>query len=236
MSLARDLYELEAQLRDRRDIDPFRPIERSGLLSASECAPLLERLENHGPMQSASVMRLCLQALRVQHDELRHKLIDAEFVATLPADMPGGARPTQSVVREMISMASREIILLGYEFTDRELVRLLADARSRGVDTIVICDRARGSAQRILEAWPNDVARPKVFRDKKREGTAPYASMHAKSLLVDENDLLVTSANFTFHGMQGNIEIGVRLSGAPAIEARKIFSHLVESHLVEPCS
>ena len=104
------------------------------------------------------------------------------------------------------------------------------------MDTIVICDRARGSAQRILDAWPTVVARPKVFHDKKREGTAPYASMHAKSLLVDENDLLVTSANFTFHGMQGNIEIGVRLSGTPAIEARKIFSHLVESQIVEACS
>lgn len=236
MSLARDLYELEAQRRDRRDVDPFRPIDRSGLLTASECSPLLERLETQGQMPSAGVMRLCLQALRIQHDELRPRLIDAEFVATLPADMPVGARPTQSVVRQMISAATREIILLGYEFTDRELVRLLAGARARGVDAIVICDRARGSAQRILEAWPNEVAKPKVFHDKKREGTAPYASMHAKSLLVDANDLLVTSANFTFHGMQGNIEIGVRLSGPPAIEARKIFSHLVESQIVEACS
>jgi hypothetical protein len=33
--------------------------------------------------------------------------------------------------------------------------------------------------------------------------------------------------------LHGNIEIGVRLSGAPASEARKIFSHLVESGLLE---
>jgi len=57
--------------------------------------------------------------------------------------------------------------------------------------------------------------------------------MHAKCLLVDSRDLLVTSANFTFHGLHGNIEIGVRLSGAPAVEARKIFSHLVENRIVE---
>jgi len=58
--------------------------------------------------------------------------------------------------------------------------------------------------------------------------------MHAKCVLVDGSDLLVTSANFTFHGLHGNIEIGVRLSGAAAAEARKIFSHLVEDGVVEP--
>ena len=57
--------------------------------------------------------------------------------------------------------------------------------------------------------------------------------MHAKCLLVNGADLLVTSANFTFHGLHGNIEIGVRLSGPPALEARKMFSHLVENGVVE---
>jgi len=57
--------------------------------------------------------------------------------------------------------------------------------------------------------------------------------MHAKCLLVDGTDLLITSANFTFHGLQGNVEIGVRLSGPPAAEARKIFSYLIERGVVE---
>ena len=34
-------------------------------------------------------------------------------------------------------------------------------------------------------------------------------------------------------GVHEKIEIGVRLSGLPALEARKIFSHLVESDIVE---
>jgi len=76
-------------------------------------------------------------------------------------------------------------------------------------------------------------SKPKIFHDRERLDGAPYASMHAKCLLVDGSDLLVTSANFTFHGLHGNIEIGVRLAGAPAAEARKIFSHLVESRVVE---
>jgi phosphatidylserine/phosphatidylglycerophosphate/cardiolipin synthase-like enzyme len=57
--------------------------------------------------------------------------------------------------------------------------------------------------------------------------------MHAKCLLVDGTDLLVTSANFTFHGLHGNIEVGLRVRGVPAAEARKIFSHLVDNNIVE---
>jgi phosphatidylserine/phosphatidylglycerophosphate/cardiolipin synthase-like enzyme len=136
----------------------------------------------------------------------------------------------------MIEGAAQEIVLLGYELTDGGLLDLLADAKRRGVDVILICDRQRAAGRRAVTAWPEGVTKPKIFQDKERVGAAPYASMHAKSLVADGRDLLITSANFTFHGMQGNIEIGVRLSGEPANEARKLFSHLVESGIVERCT
>lgn len=230
MGLARDLVDLEACIRERADVDLFAPIERGGLLATPECASVLTRIALTEP---ALIMRLALQALCIQYEEMRPKLLDAELVATLPPETPGIARPTERVVREMIDRAEKEIILLGYELTDRGLILLLAAAVSRGTDVIMICDRSRGVAERVLEVWPAETQRPKIFYDRKRADVAPYASMHAKCLLVDNNDLLVTSANFTFHGLHGNIEIGIRLSGPPAAEARKIFSHLVESNLLE---
>lgn len=233
MGLARDLVELEARLRDRADIELFAPLERGGLLAVLECASMLGRIRSAEP---ASVMRLCLQALRIQHEELRPKLLDAELVATLPPDTPGIARPTERVVGEMIDGAKTEIILLGYELTDLDLIGLLAGAAGRGASVIMICDRGRGAAARVLESWPPRTPLPKIFHDRERADGAPYASMHAKCLLVDARDLLVTSANFTFHGLHGNIEIGVRLGGAPAAEARKIFSHLVENRVLEDAS
>jgi phosphatidylserine/phosphatidylglycerophosphate/cardiolipin synthase-like enzyme len=234
MGLARDLVDLEARIRQREDIDPFAPPERSGLLAAPETAAMLSRVRQSDP---ASVLRLCLQALRIQYEELRPRLLDAELVATLPPETPGIARPTERVVCEMIEGAAKEVILLGYELTDRDLIGLLAAAAARGTNVIMICDRGRGAATRVLEAWPAGGGAPKIFHDRERVDGAPYASMHAKCLLVDGNDLLVTSANFTFHGLHGNIEIGVRLSGNPAAEARKIFSHLVETGILEevPC-
>ncbi|MDI1480387.1 phospholipase D-like domain-containing protein [Polyangium sp. y55x31] len=233
MGLARDLVELEARIRERADVDLFAPIDRGGLLATPECAAVAARMRS---TDSLAAMRLCLQALRIQHEELRPKLLDAELVATLPPETPGIARPTERVVREMIERAVTEIILLGYELTDRDLVHLLAASAARGINVIMICDRGRGTAARVLDAWPSGTRPPRVFHDRERQDGVPYASMHAKCLLVDSNDLLVTSANFTFHGLHGNIEIGIRLSGAPAAEARKIFSHLVESRILEDVS
>ena len=230
MGLARDIVEVSDRLRQESQVDPFSP-DRSQLLSAPECLALLTRMPS--TMDPASVIRLCLQTLRIQQDALCPLLLDAELVATLPPETPGIARPTQRVLREMIERASKEIIVLGYELTDRDLVALLGEAAARGAAVIIICDRGRGSARRVVDAWPVGVRLPRVFHDRERAAGAPYASMHAKCLLVDGRDLLVTSANFTFHGLHGNIEIGVRLSGPPAGEARKIFSHFVESQIVE---
>ena len=233
MGLARDLVELEARIRERQEVDLFVPIDQGGLLAAPECASMLTRIT---ATDAPSVMRLCLQALQIQHEEIRPRLLDAELVATLPPETPGIARPTELVVREMIDRAGDEIILLGYELTHRDLIASLAAAASLGTSVIMICDRGRKAAVRVLETWPTNTPRPRIFHDRDRVDGAPYASMHAKCLLVDSSDLLVTSANFTFHGLHGNIEIGVRLGGTPAAEARKIFSHLVESRLLEEVS
>ena len=233
MGNARDLVELEARLRHDVDVDLFAPVERGGMLTVPECANMLEQIRATDP---ASVVRLCLQSLRIQHEDLRQRLLDAEFVATLPPESPGTARPTEQAVRQMVGGATSEIILIGYELTNRGLIDQLADAASRGATVILICDRSRGAAPRILEIWPSPTPPPRIYHDRKRDDSATYAAMHAKCLLVDGSDLLVTSANFTFHGLRGNIEIGVRLRGAPAAEARKIFSHLVGNGVLEDAS
>jgi phosphatidylserine/phosphatidylglycerophosphate/cardiolipin synthase-like enzyme len=231
MGLARDLVELENKLPGQAD--PFAPIDRGGLLTTPECAAMVGRI---GPMEPAAIMRLCLQALGIQRQELLPLLVSAELVATLPPEAPGLARPTERVIREMVERGSHEVILLGYELTDLSMITLLAAASRRGANVFFICDRGRRTATRVLNAWPPGIAMPRIFHDRERPDLAPYASMHAKCLLVDGNDLLVTSANFTFHGLFGNIEIGVRLGGAPAGEARKIFSYLVESRILEEVS
>ena len=233
MGLPRDLVELEAALRVEGAVDPFAPIDSSGLLMSPAASVAAQRLREFGLRGDMQTLRILLQALRIQHENMLPNLIHAELVATLPVGVPGIARTTDQVLLEMLRPPVREVILLGYELTDDAVVRHLVEAEMGGAGVIVICDRTRGVAQRLLALG---LAKTRVYQDKERLDGAPYSSMHAKCLLVDGRDLLITSANFTFHGLHGNIEIGVRLSGSPAAEARKIFSHLVESGAVEEVS
>ena len=226
MALARDLVELEAQLR-ALNIDPF------SRLSSPEAVPFVDRVGSRVNAGPEAVLRLCLQALHIQQEELQPRLLDAELVATLPPHVPGVARPTDMVIHELARGAQSELILLGYELSEPNVVAALAEARARGVEVVVICDRVRADARDLLASWPSGVEWPRVYQDREREGGPRYASMHAKCLLADGRDLLITSANFTFHGLHGNIEVGVRLAGSPAEEARKIFSHLVESGILD---
>ena len=230
LGISRDLVKLEEALRREGRVDLFAPIEGSGLRESPAASALSEHLHRVGFPEPERALRMCLQALRVQHEEMTGRLIDAELVATLPSGMPGIARTTDQVLLEMLRPPVEEVILLGYELTDLKLLHLLVEVEAAGADVIVICDRTRGTAERVQELG---FRRPRVFQDRERLDGAPYASMHAKCLLVNGADLLVTSANFTFHGLHGNIEIGVRLSGPPASEARKMFSHLVENRIVE---
>lgn len=199
MGLARDIVEVEGSLREQRaDLDVF-SIDANALLSVPACAALSERVKFRTPVE---MLRTCFQALRIQHSELMPKLVDAELVATLPPYFPLQVRATKFVVREMLAHAKKEIVVLGYELTDSGLLSSLAEAASRDVTVIVICDRTRGVAQRVREGIGSNANRVRIFHDKERPDAAPYTKMHAKCVLVDEKDVLVTSANMTFHGLE----------------------------------
>ena len=60
------------------------------------------------------------------------------------------------------------------------------------------------------------------------------AKMHAKVLVADTRDALVTSANLTYHGFVGNVEMGVRIIGKPAKTVADVFERLlVEGEFVD---
>ena len=47
-----------------------------------------------------------------------------------------------------------------------------------------------------------------------RNGDDKMAALHAKMIVVDGMSSLVSSANLSYHGMQGNIEMGILITSA----------------------
>ena len=234
MSLARELLRLAEVLPAvAPGFNPFAP-GVAGDFQKLNTSEILGRIRQRcGDCDPQAILLLCLQVLTVQQEELAPRLVEAEFVATLPEPGLAPARPTAQVIQEMLGRCRQEVLAVGYEISDQRIIDLLYETSRRVTDVIVICDRGKASGPSILAGWPVACPRPRVYQDRERDNAAPYASMHCKALVVDGDELLLTSANFTFHGMSGNIEFGVHLRGQPAKQAREVFRELLQAGLFE---
>lgn len=233
MGQARQIVSRFIEMQRSLSFDAFAPASLEQLVQRPGVAPILRALEQEYPGRANDVLLLCMQALSVHHSELFGRILDAEFVATLPEGARTPARRTRDVIHEMLRGPHDEVVALGYEVSDGDVVEALQDVAGRGARIVLVCDRVKGTGLQVLRNWPAGPSPPRVYQDRVRPDALPYASMHGKALLVDGKDLLVTSANFTHHGMHGNIEFGVRLRGAAARQAREVFRHILASDVVE---
>lgn len=137
-------------------------------------------------------------------------------------------RATREVVREIVRNAKKELIVVGYWLAGREdgegiiqeLIQLISEAVLRGVVlTVVLDERERSDGtdnRRILEdLWPSSTPFPRLLTWRLPLGEK-HLKLHAKVMVADENDALVTSANLTWYAMDRNIEMGIRVIGQPA--------------------
>jgi len=148
---------------------------------------------------------------------------EVEIVCTAPERFGLPLRTTYATALQMIREASSEIVVVGYVFTEgaRSLIEELARAaKERGARITVVGNRIREQLPLFKSVWPDGLTLPHIF-SREADADDPMAALHAKLLVCDRTSALVTSANFTYHGLHANIEIGVRVR-TQAVE------HLIE--------
>lgn len=225
---ARGLLELHRQLvHEEGGLDPFAP----KALERIRNAPAVELDEEAlSPRELLTVLR----ALSLQADEAQSRALEAEFVMTVP---PALGRPTVrstfAAVTDLIETAKAEVIAIGYEMTDQRFVKLLGAAVLRGLQVVVVCDELAPVLDTFEQGWPKGVRHPRLYAYKQQSGGGCYDKMHGKALFVDYRRALITSANFTKHGLDFNIEVGVQLSGQQVEEGRTAFIKLLGTPALE---
>ncbi len=141
------------------------------------------------------------------------------LVVTAPPSFAIKARTTMNVVQSMINGADRNILITGYSLSSyfSELVDTIIQKSMRGV---------------FVKFFVNDIDKQpdfdKVIRYKGRflkiynyrQEDDKMAALHAKVISVDQQQTLITSANLSYHGQQGNIELGT------LIESKQIAMHI----------
>lgn len=165
----------------------------------------------------------------------RARWAGVELTWTGPAELATDTRDTGAVARQLFASAERSLLVCTYALDSGakgapllELLRArMADTPTLQVHFYVHLSRAYGDdrpadlllrehgARLRAEVFPWDRP-PRVLTDRRAlaPGGGPRASLHAKVIVRDQRETLITSANLTEAAQERNVEAGVRIDDA----------------------
>lgn len=169
-----------------------------------------------------------------------------EVVWTGPKVEGSYLRATRQVVQDIILAARFELLVVGYWLAGKEdyegiindIIDLMADAVARGVKVTMVLDEGekgygKNNRDTLVALWPKGVAEPKLLTWKIPPGDK-HLKLHAKVLVADRYDTLVTSANLTMYALDRNMEMGVRAQGQPSERIAQHFDLLRHKEVLMP--
>ena len=140
-----------------------------------------------------------------------------ELTITSPVSSKVHIKQNQVVIQEMLSSAQKSIIMTGYSMSDyfSDYVDLLIAKCQRGILVQVFFNHAEKQEQieKLLRYQLYDY----------QNANDKMSALHAKVISVDGEKTLISSANLSYHGLEGNIEIGTY------IESTRIAKQLTDT-------
>lgn len=129
------------------------------------------------------------------------------LVVTAPPSFRIDAKPTMTVVRTLLEGAGRNILITGYSLSSyfSGLTDTIIDKSQRGVFVKFFINNIekQPDADKLLR-YKGRFLQIYDYSNEEDE----MAALHAKVISVDMKQTLITSANLSYHGQQGNIELG----------------------------
>ena len=156
-----------------------------------------------------------------------------EVVVTGPDSPAAPVRLTSEVVCQLINQATQRVTLVSYAaYQITSVIAAFDAAVARGVVVSLIVESAENLeggggadayAKYRIYHWPIDRREP------------PDAKLHAKAVIVDSRDVLLTSANMTNAAYDKNIELGVLCrGGSVARQVQHHFDSLMARGVLQP--
>jgi len=257
MSLSRPaLTDLATALETERFSFPIYPFTLASYVPeqlAGAIAAELNQLRQQGmsPDHMAYMLKLLAQERAIAHQ----KQEQVDLVWTGPEVLGAESRDTAVVVRELFSSARHSVLISsfaidqgskGYELF-RPLAQQMDSNPELSVRMFLNVKRAYGDktpSSTLLRqfsetfrkhVWPGQRL-PEVFHDVRslKLSSTSNVCLHAKCVVVDEERVFITSANFTEAAHQRNIEAGVLISNPIAARGiRSQFEMLVAQKMLQ---
>lgn len=158
----------------------------------------------------------------------KNKGESVEIVSTTPVSFRTKNRKTYPVLKEMITSAQKNITLTGYSISDHfdDLLNLIHLKSKQGITVELFLNNYNETKHIFKDINISNRSFFKVYSYSGIDGDE-MASLHAKTMIVDERKVFISSANLSYHGMVSNIEIGVMIdSKTKALQVLDIFKEL----------
>jgi len=205
-------------------------------LSGEKLESILLLFENRDMPQD--VLLLALETALAAAKRTRRELEKVDLSWTGPVQFSVEGRSTVSVVEEMLKIAKKTITVVGYSVTKdaRNIIDLLSAAMKNNVMVIIVIhhDESNDNIEVMKRLWTYE-KKPSIYTRIPGKNDV-YFKIHAKMIVVDSEDLLVTSANLTWHGMSNNLEVGLRVRGKTAEKAQGLVDDLIQRKYLKEVS
>lgn len=150
------------------------------------------------------IFDLCVKIYSKTHSE------KTELVITAPKSLRLKSKRIENAVSELFESASTSIILTGYSISEyvNYFLDLIVDKSQKGIYIKLFIndlEKQKDQLDRIL-AYRSQYLQ--IF-DYVKSDDDKMAALHAKIISIDGKKTLISSANLSYHGMQGNIEMGL---------------------------
>lgn len=178
------------------------------------------------------ILSLCVSLYGKEHNET------TELVITSPDSFRVKSRKIKDVTYSLVSEAEQNIIITGYAISDyfSEMLDVIIRKSQQGIYvTLYVNDleKQKSVLERLLSYRSKFL---KIYEYQKDEDDK-MAALHAKILVVDKEKSLISSANLSYHGMQGNIEMGILIKSVDkAKQIENLLKELVRMKVFVICN
>ena len=213
---------LDILLNAIKDTAPVSP-DRQSTTNAPAVNLIKKRYPNLSPAEAEEIYLLVSSALMTNQGDR------SELVVTAPPSFSVKARSTVNTVSSMIWGAQSSILITGYSLSGYfgDLVDCMIQKSKSGVLIKFFANGLEGQAEfeKLLKYRGRFL---RIYNYQKPKD--PMSSLHAKVICVDQSKTLITSANLSYHGQEGNIEMGTYIESATiARQVDEVFTKLLFS-------
>lgn len=180
------------------------------LFTQTESSMIRNAIKTTNDGSLLAVALASLSKLREAKNLLDTKLVVSGNFANSNADY------THETIYQMVNRAKSEITIVGYWMYDIQdlLIELSKLQEEKGLQIRFIMDSAKKWREQIFQQW-NEEFRPEIFEPNPDR----VKLLHAKIIIIDNTEMLITSANLTINAMEKNIEAGIWTSKPKIVEA-----------------